>query len=238
MRTSELPKFNGFCKETLDFLKNLAANNSKPWFEQHRSDYETHLMQPLRALVVELGGFMMSLDPYIETTPAVNKTISKIYRDTRFSKNKSLFKNNIWITFKRPAKDWKDAPAYFFELSPDWYRYGMGFYSATPETMRRFREAIDTKPKEFAKAIAFYDKQKAFTVEGEKYRKIFDPERPGKINLWYQKRNLYLVCNRKINQRLFKRKIADDLAESFAMLGPLYHFLWEMKSGKVGNCRF
>ncbi|MEW6457318.1 MAG: DUF2461 family protein [Acidobacteriota bacterium] len=72
-----------------------------------------------------------------------------------------------WIVFKRPNKDWKDAPAYFFEISPDSYRYGMGFYSASPDTMDRFREMIDKKPKEFLKAISFYAKQQIFVVEGE-----------------------------------------------------------------------
>ncbi|MEW6410837.1 MAG: DUF2461 domain-containing protein [Candidatus Zixiibacteriota bacterium] len=230
MKKPDIVRFSGFSKQTLEFLKNLAANNSKPWLERHRDDYETHLMQPLRALVVELGDLMVSIDPYIETTPAVNKTISKIYRDTRFSRDKSLFKESVWVTFKRPGKDWKDAPAYFFELFSDWYRYGMGYYSASPATMSRFRNAINTRPKEFAKAIAFYDGQKTFTLEGEQYQRLFDADRPDRINLWYQKRSLYLVCNRKVNKRLFSRRIADDLADGFVMLAPLYRFLWKLRS--------
>mgnify|MGYP001567660317 CR=1 FL=1 len=56
-------------------------------------------------------------------------------KDTRFSKDKSPFKCTMWITFKRPNKEWKGAPAYFFEIPTESYRYGMGFYSAGKETM-------------------------------------------------------------------------------------------------------
>ncbi len=91
---------------------------------------------------------MLTIDPSFGIRPAVDKTISRIYRDTRFSKDKSLFKSTMWLTFKRPRKDWKDAPAYFLEISPDSYRYGMGYYSVSSDTMYKFREMIDKKPKE------------------------------------------------------------------------------------------
>jgi hypothetical protein len=58
-----------------------------------------------------MDGFMLSIDPYFDVHPAINRTISKIYRDTRFSNDKSPFKTTMWITFKRPEKNWKDAPA-------------------------------------------------------------------------------------------------------------------------------
>ena len=81
-------KFNGFSPKTLKFLKGLEVNNNKTWFQKHRADYEEYVLQPLRDLVTYLGDFMLVIDPCFEITPAVNKTISRIYRDTRFSKDK------------------------------------------------------------------------------------------------------------------------------------------------------
>ncbi|MBL7073807.1 DUF2461 domain-containing protein [candidate division KSB1 bacterium] len=221
--------FYGFSPKTSDFLKNLKVNNNKVWFESHRQNYQKYLLEPLRNLVVDIGEFMLTIDPYFEISPAVNKTISRIYRDTRFSKQKSLYKTTMWITFKRPNKDWKDAPAYFFEISPDSYRYGMGFYSASKDTMDRFREMIDKKPKEFLKAISFYSKQRVFVVEGEKYRRILDDNKPEEIQNWYQRRNLYLVCNRKIDNCLFSRELVGDLMFGFGLVSPFYHYLWKLK---------
>ncbi len=222
----------------MDFLKNLGANNNKAWFEAHREDYRKHLLEPLQNLVVDAGNFMLTIDPYFETRPAIDKTISRIYRDIRFSKDKSPYRNTMWITFKRPGKDWKSSPTYFFEISPDSYRYGMGFYSVSKDTMDMFREMVDKKPEEFQKAISFYSQQKAFVVEGEKYKRIIDKTKSEEIRNWYQRRNLYLVCNREINSRLFTRDLIDDLVSGFGLLAPFYHYLWkirrEAEKGRTG----
>ncbi|MFD0717215.1 DUF2461 domain-containing protein [Paenibacillus sp. GCM10027626] len=145
-----------FSPRTIEFLDELADNNSKLWFEDNKPTYIEHVLQPAQALVLKLSDQMLAIDPCFETSPSIGKTISRIYRDTRFSNDKSPFRTNIWIVFKRPKKEWADAPAFFFELSPESYRYGMGFYSASKDTMDAFREMIDNNPDEFAAAVSFY----------------------------------------------------------------------------------
>ena len=224
--TYEERKFKGFSRKTLKFLRDLMTNNNKTWVENHRYDYEEFVLGPLRDLVTDLGDFMLDIDPRFEITPAVNKTISRIYRDTRFSKDKSPFRSTVWITFKNQNKDWTTRVCgYFFELSVNSYRYGMGFYDAAPAIMSRFREMIDNNPKEFLKAISFFDKQKTFVLEGEKYKRIIDKTKPEKIQHWYQRKNMYLVCNRKIDNTLFSSKLVDDLVFGFNTIAPFYHYL-------------
>jgi len=219
-------KFSGFSRKTLIFLRGLKANNDKTWFQEHGTDYEEFVLGPLRDLVVDLGDFMLDIDPRFEITPGVNKTISRIYRDTRFSKDKSPFRSTVWITFKNQNKDWTThVCGYFFELSVNSYRYGMGFYNAAPVIMSRFREMIDDNPKEFLKVISFFDKQKTFVLEGETYKRIIDKGKPEKIQDWYQRKNMYLVCNRKIDDTLFSSKLVDDLVLGFNMIAPFYHYL-------------
>lgn len=221
--------FAGFSKETLSFLKSLQMNNNKEWFEKHKEDYNLYLLNPLRSLVNDLSEFMLTIDPHFEVSPAINRTISRIYRDTRFTKDKSPYKTTAWITFKRPKKDWKDSPAYFFELSRDSYRFGMGLYSASPNTMSLFREAIDEKPEEFNEAIRFYRKQDIFHIEGEKYVRIIDKNKTTETLDWYQRKNLYLVCNRKIDNILFSQNLVENLSTSFALLEPLYQYLLKVR---------
>ena len=142
--------------DTLRFLKSLEKNNNKQWFEKHKKDYENFVLEPTRSLVNELGDFMLEIDPRFEITPSINKTISRMYRDTRFSKDKSQYRSNFWIVFKRQKKEWStQGCAYFFEVYKDWYHFGMGFYDAAPAIMSKFREQIDENPEEFMKAIAF-----------------------------------------------------------------------------------
>ena len=103
----------------------------------------------------------------------------------------------------------------------------MGFYSATAATMRCFREMIDEQPKEFAKAIAFTKTDKRYEIAGAEYKRIIDPDKPKHIQTWYQKRDLCLLCNRRINKRLFGVKVLHELFDGFAMLRPIYQFLWK-----------
>jgi uncharacterized protein (TIGR02453 family) len=219
-------QFKGFSPETLKFLKSLEANNNKQWFEKHRTDYRQYVLEPSRRLVNDLSDFMLKIDPRIEITPSVNKTISRIYRDTRFSEDKSPYRSNFWIVFKRQKKGWStQVCAYFFEVFKDYYRYGMGFYDAAPAIMRKFREQIDENPKEFKKVISFYKRQKTFSLEGETYKRIIDKSKPEEIQTWYQRKSMYLVCNRKIDNTLFSRKLVNNLEHGFDMLALLYQYL-------------
>lgn len=235
MAAKQERKFKGFSPRTFKFFRQLKAHNNKVWFEAHRADYETYVLQPLRNLVVDLDDFMLTIDPDFEIAPVVNKTISRIYRDTRFSSDKSLFKTAMWIAFHRPSLDWKDDPGYFFEISTNFYRYGMGFYSASTQTMAKFRELIDEDPCGTSRLISFYSKQRVFDVEGEKYKRILDKTKPGKIQQWYQWKNLYLMCTRKIEKRLFSSKLVDDLKVDFKLAAPLYHFLHKAKRKASGD---
>jgi uncharacterized protein (TIGR02453 family) len=221
--------FKGFSKETLEFLSGLRENNNKQWFEINREMYETYLLEPLKCLVQDMGFFMKSIDPYFEITPKVDKTIARIYRDTRFSKDKSPYRSNLWITFRRSGRDWKEDPVYYFEIFPDWYRYGMGFYGASKATMDNFRKLIEAKPGEFLKAISFYSDKGEFILEGEKYKRPLRDDLPPKIMEWYQMKNFYITCNRGIDDVLFSPDLINELISGFKALEPLYHYLWKVR---------
>lgn len=218
-------EFDGFSSAAIRFLNDLRDNNHKEWFELHKSDYQNDVLKPLQALAAGLGPFMLSIDPDLEVTPAVNRTISRIYRDTRFSKNKSPYKTSHWITFKRSRREWKDYPAFFFEISPGSYRYGMGFYSASRQTMDNFRKSIDVNPRAFHAAKSFYSRQKSFAIEGEQYKRPLKADIPKETQDWYNRKSLYLVSNRQIEGNSIDQKVITDLMRGFETIAPLYHYL-------------
>ena len=224
-------RFTGFKPETLQFLSDLANHNNKAWFEARRQDYEAFVLKPLRDLVSDVGPFMLSIDEQFEITPAVNKTISRIYRDTRFSRDKSPFRSNMWLVFKRPGRDWKDAPGYFFEIFPDWYRYGMGYYCASPASMGRFRNAIDANPYEFLRVTSFYRERNHFRLHGDEYKKTFDADKQDAIQAWYQKKNFYLSHDSRVKHNLFKSSLVETLMTEFSETKDFYLFLRRIHSG-------
>jgi uncharacterized protein (TIGR02453 family) len=223
--TTDVAPFEGFPPQTLTFLRDLEANNSKAWFEANRPDYQTYLLSPCIQLATELGPTMAALDPALETRPVSGKTISKIHRDIRFSADKSPFRSSMWLTYKRPRRDWMDAPAFFFEIAADRHRYGMGFYSATRGTMDAVREKFNARPREFRRAIApFWDKG-VFVVEGEAYKRKLPDCKFEAFAEFYHRKNMYLVRNEATNDALGSRTLLDTLVSRFTLLAPLYNFL-------------
>ncbi len=224
-------QFQGFSRKTFTFLRDLRRHNDKAWFEAHRSAYEEHALTPLRGLVDDLADFMLGIDLSFEVAPAVGKTISRIYRDTRFSQDKSPFHDCMWITFKRSAKDWaRYVPGYFLEINPTWYRYGLGFYDAAPDLMARFRQQIDDEPESFRKAVAWFAKQDTFVLEGERYKRPIGQDKPEPIRTWYGYKSFYLTCNRKVDDAILSPRFADQLMAHFGLAAPLYHYVQRLAS--------
>lgn len=218
--------FNGFSQQTLDFLRELELNNNKAWFESHRHIYKEFVVQPMECLAMDLSAAILEIDPLLVTEP--RRTLSRINRDMRFSKDKSPYRKNVWLTFKRYSEDWMDKPGFYFEIGPYAYRYGMGYYNASRETMDKLRWIIDHKPARFFEAIDFYREGQPFVVEGDTYKRILNPAHDQSILTWYQRKNLYLACNRKPDDRLFSRDLAEDVADGFRLVRDFYYFLLEL----------
>ncbi|MEI7350704.1 DUF2461 domain-containing protein, partial [Pectobacterium parmentieri] len=162
-------QFTGFSQAGLTFLQQVRQNNDKAWFDEHRSIYDEQLVAPFRTLVDELSLTMLQIDDHFETRPAIGKTLSRIHRDTRFSHDKSRYRSHMWLTFKRTRKDWTDAPVYFFEITPDTWRYGLGYYSATRNTMDLFRQTLRGNSPQFLEVASCLGN--AFTLEGDSYKR-------------------------------------------------------------------
>jgi len=224
-------RFQGFSRKTFTFLRDLGRNNDKAWFETHRAVYEEHVLQPLRDLVSDLADFMLGIDLSFEVEPAVGKTISRIHRDTRFSKDKSPFRDHMWIAFKRPGPDWAHyIPTYYLEIAPASYSYGLGFYQAAPDLMARFRRRIDEDPESFIKAVGWFEKQDVFILNGEKYKRPIGQDKPDPIRTWYQYKSFYLSCDRPIDDIILSPKLTSQLVKHFRMAAPLYHYVRRIAS--------
>lgn len=220
------PPFTGFTPAAIAFLAELSANNNKAWFEPQRERYQRDVVTPFRALVSDLSGTMLSLDDQFVTLPAIGKTISRLHRDTRFTHDKSPYRSNVWLVFRRPAADWKVAPCFYFEISPESYSFGMGFYQAERTTMARLRAAIAAKPATFRRTIAGLDR--FYQVEGDRYKRPPGPALPDDLASWGEWKTFYLVCNRPLDEKIYTAALADELREAFVACAPLYHFLWSL----------
>ncbi len=152
----------------LSFLKGLAANNNKPWFEQHRPDYEAARTSFEHFTDTLLEEFRVS-DNLGDLT--AKDCVSRIYRDVRFSKDKSPYKTHLWATIAPGGKKMVRM-GYHFGLEPGGRSMiATGLWEPMPEQLARFRQAIDQNAAEFKKIInnpAFIDHFGG--IEGEKLK--------------------------------------------------------------------
>nr|WP_113866089.1 DUF2461 domain-containing protein [Brenneria salicis]NMN90129.1 uncharacterized protein (TIGR02453 family) [Brenneria salicis ATCC 15712 = DSM 30166]RBP63251.1 uncharacterized protein (TIGR02453 family) [Brenneria salicis ATCC 15712 = DSM 30166]RLM30856.1 hypothetical protein BHG07_08160 [Brenneria salicis ATCC 15712 = DSM 30166] len=222
--------FNGFSQQGLTFLQQVRQHNDKDWFETHRAIYDEQLVAPFRALVDELSLAMLQIDDHFETRPAIGKTLSRIHRDTRFSHDKSRYRSQMWLTFKRTRKDWTDAPVYFFEISPDSWRYGLGYYSATRTTMDLFRQTLRGNPAQFLAVAGCLGN--TFMLEGESYKRPLINDQPPELADWYNRKSFAAICTRYDMDALFSGELITTLAQGFTRLEPLYHYLMNIETMK------
>ena len=107
-----------FSKETIEFLMENRVQNSRSWFHEHHAQYERFVQRPLKEFAAALTPAMLSIDPQFIVEP-VGRTISRINRDTRFSHDKSLYREEMWCAFTRGKSETVHPPAMVFGFSPD-----------------------------------------------------------------------------------------------------------------------
>ena len=212
-------------ENTLNFLIENWQENSKDWFHENRPAYTSDVLEPLTELVEALTPVMLDIDPHFETNPRVDKTISRIYRDTRFSRDKSLYRDVMWCGFQRPKIGKESHPGFFLEFSPYRFRYGCGFYQASTEKMRAIREKILDDSLSFLHAQSAFTNQSVFEMEGETFKKIHYRDQPLEKQNWLERRNIFFVHNSVDFPWLFAEDLASKLGENFTLLKPVYDFL-------------
>ena len=131
-----------FDEQALRFLSENSRQNSREWFQSHKEEYQRSVVQPLAVLTEELALAMHEIDSQIVCDPRIDGSISRIYRDVRFSRDKRLYRESAWVVWTRNKKAYETMPAFYFEILPGGFEYGCGFYSAGTRTMEALRRLV------------------------------------------------------------------------------------------------
>lgn len=212
--------FQGFSDETIDFMWGIRFNNEKSWFEAHKEEYLTYFYRPMKALEEQV---YQAISQAFPDQDLVGK-VSRIYRDARRLRGRGPYKDRLWLSLERPSEDWTGEPVFWFELEPEGYTYGMGYYAAPPVTMAKFRRRLDTAPKPFEKLARAFAKQDRFTLDGEYYKKP-KGDRGKLLSDWYNAKSFSLVCARKHDDLLRSPALAEELVDAYTFLMPYYRYL-------------
>jgi len=215
--------FKGFTAESLKFLLENKLNNSKEWYENHKSIYKELVYNPFVDLITELTPTMTQIDSQLLTTPS--KLISRVRRDTRFSKDKSLYRDNVWIVFLRDKSKMSTSPCFWFEISQKGSSYGVGYYGAEARSMANMRQMILNGHPAFLSALKCYESQDKFVIGGEMYKRSKYPDQPENLKSWLDRKNIFFECAQNDFKLAFSKELPDILKKDFYMLKSIYEFL-------------
>lgn len=213
-----------FSQKTLDFLFENRMRNSKAWFEEHKEEYRTLVFEPLRELVEYLTPAALSIDPRLTTEARVDKTISRIRRDTRFSHDKSLYRDNMWFIFRRGKMHGTSVPSLYFEVTCDGFSYGSGFYCASTGYMDTLRKLVLAEDPYYQKAQKVLSENPAFHLEGECYKRPHYKDKPEEMRNWLERRNICASADSGDFDLLFSDRLAETLRKGLLAAAPLYDF--------------
>jgi len=214
--------FEGFTQATIDFMWNIRFNNNKTWFEEHKDEYKRVFLAPMK----ELG-----LDVYERITADYGSRgfihkLSRIYKDARRVRDGNPYRDHLWFSVERPSGEGEESSGvltFWFDLGPEGYSYGLGYYAAKAATMAQLRAGIDANPQELERLIDLLGGQTVFKLEGPEYARQKQAPTP-KTQQWYNKKSFSLIHQGEIGDELFTREFADRLVDGYKFLMAYYDY--------------
>ncbi len=138
-------RFSGFPAEGLHFLAGLEANNNREWFNAHKDEYIQFVQEPMAAFVAALGPRLQAISPGIEYDTRTNGSGSmmRIYRDTRFSKDKTPYKTQVAAGFWEGTRKKMQNPIFGFQWGADGGEMMAGTHGFDKEMLESYHQAVD-----------------------------------------------------------------------------------------------
>lgn len=163
-----MPRYARFKPETIAFLGQLAENNNRDWFREHKSRYEEDVLDVALRFIQSMQEPLASLAPHFVALPTrVGGSLMRVYRDTRFSRDKTPYKTNIGIQFRHDQAKDVHAPGYYVHIAPQQVFVGVGMWRPESDPLKRIRERIAGKPGEWKRAIGGKRFRRHFSLGGE-----------------------------------------------------------------------
>ena len=230
-------EFSGFPKECVSFYTELSRNNNKTWFAEHKADFETYVMAPARDFVFEMGRRLEAIAPKIIADPRLDKSIFRLYRDTRFSKNKEPYKNHLGIFFWEGTRPKMECPGFYFHLEPPHLMLAAGMHCFPRPLLDAFRNSV-VDPKlgpALARAARSVLKKKGYSIGGKHYKKTprgYDANNDNADFLLFN--GLYALFNSEIPEEIYSTEIIDYCFQKFSDMSPIHKWLVDMTES-AGN---
>jgi uncharacterized protein (TIGR02453 family) len=223
---SKIFGFQGFSKGTFVFLRELAKNNDRDWFATNRLRYESEIVAPTMAFIEAMQPHLRKISPYLLAVPKrMGGSMMRIYRDTRFSKNKLPYKTNVGIHFRHELGGDVHAPGYYVHLESGGCFLGAGMWMPEPDSLGKIRELIVEDSRYWQRTRDDKKFTARYKFEGEALKKAprgYDPLHPMINDL---RRKCFAGLAQVSEQELMNGDCVEKITRAFRDAKPLMKFL-------------
>lgn len=217
-----------FTNATFAFMKDLAENNNREWFKENKHRYEEHVKDAAIQFITDFGSHLKKISGHFRADPRpVGGSLFRIYKDTRFSRDKSPYKTAIGIQFRHDLGKDAHAPGYYLHIDPTGCFAGAGMWRPDSGSLLKIREAIVEDPKGWKRAVGGKRFRETFALEGDQLKRPprgFDPEHPLVEDL---KRKDFIGVVTLTKKVITSPDLPKELAGEFRVGSPLMRFLCE-----------
>jgi uncharacterized protein (TIGR02453 family) len=221
-----MPSTAYFTPDLLRFLGELKAHNNRDWFNANKERYETSVRDPFLRFIADLQPRLKKISPHFVADPKpVGGSMMRIYRDTRFSKDKTPYKTAVMAHFWHDQGKEGATPAFYLRLRPGDSSVGAGIWHPEPAALKRIRKAIVDDSKTWQRIKEGREFRGACGLAGESLKRPppgFDANHPFIEDL---KRKDFAAMTPLEDKRIASGSFMDDLLEAFKKTSPFLAFL-------------
>ena len=217
--------FQGYSNETFEFFMAIRFNNNRAFFQDNRDWYLQAVREPSLALAQDLNALVEEIDPNLERRP--HRVVSRINRDIRFSRDKSPYRDCVWLSFHHTDENKGKLPGLFFEVRDSGAFCGSGFYKGNKPLMDLLRKRILAKPEE---VLSLYRPvAEEFMLYADISSRIVIPDEVlPELRTLYAAKTFYFEKDILNFDLIRSPELADEISSSFKRLAPLYRYIMDL----------
>lgn len=212
--------------EMIRFLTQLRKNNNREWFQQNKSRYDNEVRGPLLRFIEGFGPRLRKISPHFVADARGNGgSLFRIYRDTRFSRDKTPYKTHLGIQFRHERVKDVHAPGFYLHMEPKESFVGVGMWRPDANALAKVRDSIVDDPGGWKRATRNKKFLARYELAGDSLKRApkgFDPDHPLIDDL--RRKDFIAVANFDVKET-YDPDFADALATTFKAATPFMRFL-------------
>ena len=218
--------FTGFPRDFFSFFEELAVNNNRPWFNANKDRYYESVVSPISEFIVCMAPRLKKISRHYLADPKPHGgSMFRIYRDTRFSKDKTPYKTHAAVQFRHAAGKDAHAPGFYVHLATDGLHFGGGVWLPPAPQLGRIRDAIVDNARSWSRIVQAPGLQQAGGLQGDSLKRPPRGFDPGHAHIEDLKRKSFYVMGQAAAEDALKPQFVEQVSAGFRLASPLNRFI-------------